>query len=110
MRKETRELYRQAYEKWNYTQFTLIVEECSELIKAVCKFWRDPSGENIESLVEEIADVGIMVEQIEATLDCSARVRRIRRRKLRRLRKRIQGKPRTFMSGIDDIDEALKEG
>ena len=108
MRKETRALYRQAYEKWDYTQFTLVVEECAELTQAVCKFWRDPSAKHIDNLVEEIVDVRIMVEQLEATLDWSLRAARIRRRKLRRLKKLLK-KPRTFMSGIDQIDDALKD-
>lgn len=109
MRKETRGLYRRAYEKWDYTQFTLVVEECAELIQAVCKFWRDPSGESITNLVEEIADVRIMTEQLEATLDCSEAAMRVRRKKLRRLKKLLKT-PRTFMSGIDQLDDALKEG
>jgi len=107
MRKETRGLYRQAYEKWDYTQFTLVVEECAELIQAVSKFWRDPSGENIANLAEEIADVRIMTEQLEATLDCSEAAMRVRRRKLRRLKKRLF-KPKNFMDGFNKIDDALK--
>lgn len=91
MRKETRELYRQVYETWDQSQFIMAIEEASELIQAVCKFWRDPTSEkNVNNLIEEIVDVGIMIEQLEAVLDCSRRVRRIRRRKLRRLKKRLK--------------------
>ncbi len=103
MRKETRELYRQAYEKWDDAQFAMVCEECAELIQAVSKFWRDPSSEHIDNLVEEIADVQIMAEQLEAMLDCSLRVRRVRRKKLRRLKKLL--KPEGFLGVCSKIDK-----
>ncbi|MCK4384707.1 MAG: hypothetical protein KAW52_00445 [candidate division Zixibacteria bacterium] len=108
MRKETRELYRKACEKWDQLQFIVAIEECSELIKAICKAWRNPSGATADSLVEEIVDVKIMAEQLEIVFNCEKAAGRIRRKKLRRLKKLL--KPKTFMEGIDQIDDALKDG
>ncbi len=90
MRKETRELYKKACKEWDTLQYVMAIEECSELTQAVCKFWRDPSGENIVNLVEELADVQIMAEQLEAILDCSEAAMRVRRRKLSRLRRLLK--------------------
>jgi len=106
MRKETRELYKKACKEWDTLQYVMAIEECSELVKAVCKFWRNPSVTNGENLVEEIVDVKIIVEQLEVVICCEKEAGRIRRKKLRRLKKLL--KPKTFMEGIDQIDDALK--
>ena len=90
MRKETRELYRQACKEWDSIQYMMAIEEASELIKAVSKFWRHPSVTNAENLVEEIVDVRIMVEQLEIVLCCEKAATRIRRKKLRRLKKLLK--------------------
>jgi len=90
MRKETRELYKKACEKWDQSQLLLAIEECSELIQALCKVWRWPSTVTPDSLVEEIADVKIMVEQLEIVFDCEKAATRIRRKKLRRLKKLLR--------------------
>jgi len=87
MRKETRELYKKACEKWGQGQLLLAIEECSELIQALCKVWRWPSKVAPEDLVEEIVDVKIMVEQLEVVFYCEKVAGRIRRKKLRRLKK-----------------------
>jgi len=107
MRKETRELYRQACENWDQAQLFLAIEECAELIQAICKAWRWPSKVTPDDLVEEIVDVKIMAEQLEIVFSCEKAAGRIRRKKLRRLKKLL--KPKTFMEGIDQIDDALKE-
>ena len=106
MRKETRELYKKAFEKWDQAQFIMAIEECSELIKALCKFWRnpvDPAGQNALNLIEEIADVQIMAETLEVVFDCSYRIRKIRRKKLRRLKKLL--KPEEFLGVCSKIDK-----
>ena len=43
---------------------TVIIEELSELIKAVSKINRCYSNEHLKSLMEEIADVRIVIERI----------------------------------------------
>ena len=92
MRKETRELYKKAFRQWDYSQLIMAIEEMAELTKACCKFWRKPVVANVEPLVEEIADVGIMVEQLEIVFDCEKAVSKVRRRKLRRLKKLLKEK------------------
>lgn len=56
-------------------QSQLLVEECSELIQAVCKYNRYKNTNKkikyLENLVEEITDVEIMLEQIKAMLNIS---------------------------------------
>ena len=50
-------------------QLDMVIEECSELIKAVSKYKREDNRENIpmriKSIAEEEADVRIMLEQID---------------------------------------------
>lgn len=54
-------------------QSQLLVEECSELIQAVCKYNRYKNTKRsmkcLKNLVEEVADVEIMLEQIKAMLN-----------------------------------------
>lgn len=62
-------------------QSQLLVEECSELIQAVCKYNRYKGTKRsikcLENLVEEIADVEIMLEQIKAMLNISEELTRV---------------------------------
>ena len=90
MRKETRALYEKACEKWDQTQLIVVIEECSELIQAICKEWRWPSKVTPDNLVEEIVDVKIMAEQLEIVFRCEKEATRIRRKKLRRLKKLLE--------------------
>lgn len=46
-------------------QIMMAIEECSELIQAICKFYRDPDTYmRREAVIDEIADVTIMCEQL----------------------------------------------
>lgn len=45
------------------SQSLICIEEMSELTKEICKYRR--GEDNLEKLVDEIADVKIMVEQME---------------------------------------------
>ena len=68
------------------SQIDMAIEECSELINALCKFRRDRVG--TIDVVTEIADVQIMCGQLaymfgESTVDDE------RQRKINRLKKRI---------------------
>ena len=47
------------------TQCRMAMEECAELIQAVNKCLRYPTGASIANLTEEIADVEIMIEQLK---------------------------------------------
>ncbi|MCL1895757.1 MAG: hypothetical protein FWG03_04335 [Clostridiales bacterium] len=59
-------LYQAALDRWGaYAQLDQAIEECSELIKAICKYKRDPHSENaMAGIREEAADVFIMLEQL----------------------------------------------
>ena len=47
-------------------QLDMVIEECSELIKAISKYKREPEDSScIKSIAEEEADVRIMLEQID---------------------------------------------
>jgi NTP pyrophosphatase (non-canonical NTP hydrolase) len=63
-KREEQGLYVAAIRKWgDDLQFTVLAEECSEVIKEVMK--RQRGYENKYALVEEIADLEIMIGQIK---------------------------------------------
>jgi len=68
-------------------QFDILIEECAELIKAVCKYKRGTVGA-YSDMFEEIADVRIMMDQVCLYFDePSAELWRMK--KLKRLEERI---------------------
>lgn len=96
---ERKELYRQALAKWNImSQLDMAVEESFELIKAICKFKRlkdDERGVNeVHAIVEEIADMKIMLEQLEQIFHCEHKVKSVIRNKLLRLKGIVNEKPK----------------
>ena len=56
------ELYSGLIDKYNDKQIVVAIEELSELQKELCKHLRDKT--NMQNIIEEIADVVIMVEQL----------------------------------------------
>jgi hypothetical protein len=60
---EREELYKELIAKYGILQLAVAVEELSELQKEICKSLRDKT--NIDNIVEEIADVTIMLEQLK---------------------------------------------
>lgn len=68
-------------------QCKVAIEEMSELIKELCKNFR--GRPNVESIAEEIADVKIMLMQLELIFDCTDEVLKWQDYKLRRLEDRI---------------------
>jgi len=46
-------------------QMDMVIEECSELIKAILKYRRANTIENAEEVLKETADVKIMLRQVE---------------------------------------------
>lgn len=65
-------LYRRAIESWGIgPQLLMVVEEMSELAKAILKLARAKDGKEAEaimSVMEEAADVEIMLEQLRIIL------------------------------------------
>lgn len=79
------------------------IEEMAELTQAINKFWRKQlkcgqikvnqvsvQSEEYKNLVEELADVQIMLEQMSAMLGCGEDIMAIRELKLDRQMERIQ--------------------
>lgn len=70
-------------------QLNVAIEEMSELTKELCKYKRGLG--NAEAIAEELADVRIMLDQIEMLFpEIPRMVRRQRRRKLERLYYEVQ--------------------
>ena len=66
-------------------QEEMAVEECSELITAISHKHRGRD----HNIIEEIADVEIMLEQLKIINNCHYQVAMIRKRKIERLSDRI---------------------
>lgn len=80
-------LYRKAMNIYGFSsQVTMAVEECSELIDAICKFMRDRVGD--DDIITEIADVMIMCEQLSYYFG-KEKVELEKERKLERLKERL---------------------
>ncbi len=60
---EPKQLYKQLIEKYKEKQIVVAIEELSELQKELCKSLRGKT--NIHNILEEIADVLIMIEQMK---------------------------------------------
>lgn len=68
-------------------QIAMVFEEMSELQKELCKYLRGRGS--FEHIAEEIADVEIMLEQMKMLFCCTDDVRNERRRKVERLKDRL---------------------
>ena len=68
---ERKALYKECFDVWGHqAQVDMLVEELGECIVAVQKlFKRDYSLKRVKDLASEIADVKIMIEEIELLLD-----------------------------------------
>lgn len=73
-------------------QEDMAIEECSELQKAILKNRRKPSVEHWGDIVDEIADVEIMLEQLKTIYSCRREVEERIDYKLDRQINRILGK------------------
>lgn len=69
-------------------QVDVCVEECAELVKAICK-WKRNGRSYLEQVVDEIADVRIMIEQMTLLFGADAVAERVEF-KLERLRQRME--------------------
>jgi NTP pyrophosphatase (non-canonical NTP hydrolase) len=68
-------------------QIKMLYEEMAELQIAVCKNGR--GADNLDNIAEEIADVGIMLDQMRLLFNVEARSRDIRVEKVARLAERM---------------------
>jgi len=84
-------LYLEAWEKWGpQPQLTMINEECAELIQAVCKNLRNDNPTTENHIVEEMADVAIMIEQYLVVKNLDEYYYKIRQMKLERLKEKLK--------------------
>ena len=67
-------------------QENLCIEECAELIQAINKKHRGLE----HNIIEEIADVEIMLEQLKIINCCRADVEKNKQEKLQRLKERLR--------------------
>ena len=65
----------------------MVLEEVAELQKEICKLWR--GRDNIHAIAEEVADVGIMLDQLKLILDITEDVQQFREKKITRLKERL---------------------
>lgn len=93
MTKEERRILTEAIQKFGKRiQFVVAIEELSELTKELTKNLR--GADNVGSIVEEIADVEIVLDQLKLMLFAFDAVRNVRDFKLKRLEERImEAKP-----------------
>lgn len=86
---DERRLYDLAMQTWGRpAQLLMLVEECAELSKAVCDKLR--GRVTIDGpLMDEMADVKIMLGQVERLID-KEELERIRQAKLERLKTRLE--------------------
>lgn len=83
------DVFQKALNTWGgESQENMAIEECSEFIKAVCKLRRDSGSEPFKNLIDEIADVTIMMRQMAITVGEDAVNERIEF-KVNRLRDRL---------------------
>lgn len=86
---ERNEILRSAIERYGNTyQLIVAMEEMAELTKELSKFFR--GAHNEYAIAEEIADVRIMLEQLEIMFDCAGAAAAYQAAKVERLRKRLE--------------------
>ena len=72
-------------------QITMAFEEMAELQDVLCKFLRGRvDGDTLANIAEEIADVGIMLDQMAIEFEVEDAVAEQRACKVQRLRERIK--------------------
>lgn len=80
-------ILKKAIETWgNESQIELMIEEMSELTQAIQKNKR--GKDNLDNIHEEIADVSLMIEQMNMIFDKSE-INKWKELKIERLKKRL---------------------
>lgn len=85
---EKEEIYQKIIDKFAcQNQIIIAIEEMSELQKTLCKYLRFENF-SFDNIIEEIADVRIMIEQLEMMFDCDLLVLQKKEEKLKRIKER----------------------
>lgn len=83
-----KDVYNKAKATWGIdAQVTKAIEELSELQKELCRFLIDDG--NMKNIIEEIADVEIMIEQLKLIFDNKREVKVVKKAKIQRLSDRL---------------------
>lgn len=88
------EVYDAALTKWGrHTQLYVAIEEMSEVIKALTKWMRDPDrlDDALPSIIEEVADATIMLEQLRLIFGVADEVCEAMDAKIERLKEKVSG-------------------
>lgn len=84
-KKERKEIYDKAIRKWGgLSQFNKVIEETGEFLQALSELTDDK-----DHLAEEIADLSIMLEQVEHICDIEEDVEQYKEFKINRLKDRV---------------------
>ncbi|GEJ46037.1 hypothetical protein [Chryseobacterium sp. ON_d1] len=88
---KSKEIYQKAISTWGeIAQLEMLQEESTELALATRKYIRIPNDENMTKLASEVADVKIMLEQLEFMYpDITVMSNDWRKNKLSRLEQRL---------------------
>lgn len=82
------QIYLELIHKYKEKQIIVAIEELSELQKELCKYLRDKYNE--ENLIEEIADVEIVLEQIKLYFNLDQNdIDKIKEQKIERTKERL---------------------
>ncbi|ALU41915.1 hypothetical protein [Pseudoalteromonas rubra] len=88
----TTQLYAQAIEKWGYkAQACMVMGECGELTAAVNQFFIQGRTDKRDQVLDEMADVSIMIDQLKFMLEAGPKFEQIKQQKLNRLAGIIAG-------------------
>jgi len=86
---EKHQIYVMASAKWGkQAQALKFIEEACELNRELIR--KDLGEDNLNKIIEEIADVSIMLEQLILTHECERRVAEKKKEKLLRLKERLK--------------------
>ena len=84
------ELYKKAIEAWgNASQLLMAVEEMAELTQAISHLLRGRKN-NKSEIIEELADVEVMCEQLRVIIDKNDKIDKIKEEKLARLSEMLE--------------------
>ena len=83
-----KEFYKKVVDTYGNQQVIVAIEELSELQKELCKALRNNA--NYDNIVEEIADVEIMIEQMKIYFNIFNKdLERMKKRKVERTKERL---------------------
>lgn len=72
------DIFYKALSTWGgEAQENMAIEECSEFIKAICKYRRNQGSAEFNNIIDEVADVTIMMRQMAIALGEDAVNRKI---------------------------------